>query len=268
MLRNVCNFIPYRNDYHSLHTIHFVFETKKQVLRAPGSIAMYRVHYVCSGEGILHLAGKTINLTEGDVFFIFPGMAYCLESVNNFTYMYISFLGSRTNMIMDNLKISTTNLHFSKCDDLFDIWKNGLHIKHEISDLMTESILLHTFYFLGDRFLLSGENEDVVDTFALKVKNFIDDNYSDSSLSLEMIGKNLSYSPKYISAAFKKYFKVGLSEYITTLRVQHACSLMQLGFTSISDIANQCGYAEPQYFSKIFKKVMHVLPSDYIKNLK
>ena len=267
MIDNICNFIPYHKDYHSIHTINFVLETKKQTGGSVTSQAMYKVYYVCNGKGVLHLTGKIINLSEGDIFFTFPGIPFCIESVEDFTYMYISFLGTRTNMIMEKLKISNTNFHFTDCQELFHIWENGLDIKAEISDLITESILLHTFYFLGSRFLLNDENCDNINNLALNIKRFIDDNYSDCSISLETISKNLSYSPKYISSSFKRHFKIGISDYISTLRVQHACTLMEQGFSSISDISKQCGYADPQYFSKIFKKTMGQLPSEYIRNM-
>ena len=268
MIDNICNFMPYRNDYYSIHIINFVFETKKQLFNGIISQAMFKAYYINSGKGILHITGKSIQVSEGDIFFTFPGVPFCIESIENFTYMYISFLGTRTNMIMEKLKISHTNFHFPNCKEIYPIWQNGLKINPEISDLIAESILLHTFYYLGDKFLLSNEMCNKINNFPINIKKFIDDNYSDCSLSLETISKQLSYSPKYISSSFKKYFKISLSDYITTLRMQHACTLIQQGFTSISDISNQCGYSDPQYFSKKFKNKMGQIPSEYIQTIK
>ena len=267
MVENICNFMPYRNDYHSLHTINFVFETKKQAFGKIISQAVYKVYYVCSGQGILHLTGKTVRVCEGDLFFTFPGTPFCIESVENFTYMYISFLGTRSNLLMEKLKISNKNFHFSGCGDIYSMWQKGLKTNSEISDLITESILLYTFYYLGDKVLLTYEQAGKVNNFAHTIKKFVDDNYSDCSLSLEMLSKQLSYSPKYISSSFKKHFKVGLSDYITTLRIQHACTLIQQGFTRISDISVQCGYSDAQYFSKVFKRRMGQIPSEYIVDM-
>ena len=262
---NICNFIPYRNDYHSIHTINLVFETKRQRFDGIISQAVYKVYYICSGKGILHLTGKTIKLSEGDIFFTFPGMPFCIESVENFTYMYISFLGTRTNMIMEQLKISHTNFHFPECKDVYTFWQNGLDSKTELSDLITESILLYTFYFIGDKFLNSDAEHKKGSNFAINIKKFIDDNYSDCSLSLRMISEKLCYSPKYISSLFKRSFKIGLSDYLNTLRIQHACTLIQYGFTSVSNISSKCGYSDPQYFSKVFKKKMGETPSEFIQ---
>ncbi len=267
MKKNVCNFIPYYNDYHSIHTINFVYETEKQVFSGIKYQGVFKVHLVRSGSGILHLQGKTVELSKGDVFFTFPGVPFCIESVDDFTYLYISFLGTRSNIIMEKLKISSSNFHFPNCDELFEHWKLGLDIKIDISDLITECILLYTFYYLGEKLLPAEKSKDASSSVAMKIKRYIDDNYSDNHLSLEHISKNLSYSPKYISSTFKKQFNIGISDYITTVRIQHACTLINQGFTSIQDISSQCGFSDAQYFSKVFKKKMDQLPREYIKSL-
>lgn len=268
MDNNICHFIPYRNDYHSIHTINLVFETKTQAFRGLRSQAVYKMHYVCTGSGRLHLTGKVIPLSAGDIFFTFPGEPFCLESVDEFTYMYASFLGSRTNQIMEQLSISPTHFHFPDCSDVYAFWQHGLTCKTELSDLLAESIVLYTFYYLGDKYLPSKGGNEKTGDFALRVKRFVDDNYSDPALSLEHIGEALFYSPKYVSSSFKKYFQISLSDYIATLRIQHACTLIQQGFTSVSDVSTQCGYSDPQYFSKIFKKKMKQIPRDYILDIK
>ena len=266
MSDNICNIIPYKNDYNSLHTINFVFETKEQVYNGLNSRALYVVYYVCSGTGILHLTGKTINLSSGDIFFTFPGLPFCLESKENFTYMYISFIGSRANLIMEKIGINHSAFHFSKCEEIYEFWKKGLSVKKEISDLIIESILLSTFYYIGEKILIYEEIDNKNNMLAYYIKKYIDDNYFDNNLSLELISKELLYTPKYISSIFKKTFNIKISQYITTLRLQHACTMMQQGFTSISDISNKCGYRDSQYFSKIFKKEFKKTPTEYIKN--
>ena len=152
MTQNICNFIPPRNDYHSIHTVNFVLETKKQEYSGLLSKSIYRVHLVCTGKGILHTIGKTIELNPGDLFFTFPGFSFAIESVEDFTYEYISFLGTRSNMIMEKLGISSSKFYFSGCTQLCKFWEKGLDTNQEISDLITESILLYTFHFLGKYF--------------------------------------------------------------------------------------------------------------------
>jgi len=265
---NICHFIPYHKDYHSIHTINFVYETKTQPYSSLKSQSTYKIYFVCSGKGNLHVPGKILTLSKGDVFFTFPGTPFCIESLENFTYMYISFLGSRASMIMDNLKISAQNFLFTGCDELYEFWTKGLDTNAEVADLIAESILLYSFYLLGNKTLhIDSSKTSLTGNAALIIKKYIDDNFSQPKLSLETISNELSYSPKYISSTFKKNFNVGIADYLNTIRIQNACTLMNQGFTSISDVSLKCGYTDPLYFSKVFKQKIGVPPKTYIKNI-
>lgn len=67
--------------------------------------------------------------------------------------MYISFLGTRANMIMEKLKISNSNCYFPDCGDICEFWENAFNINRDLTDLISESVLLFTFSFIGNRIL-------------------------------------------------------------------------------------------------------------------
>ena len=76
MIKNICCFIPYHKDYQSIHTINLVLETKPLIYNSFKAEAVYKVHYVCGGNGILHTLGTNHPLSAGDVFFTFPGTPF------------------------------------------------------------------------------------------------------------------------------------------------------------------------------------------------
>ena len=267
MDQNICKFIPQHKDDHSIHTVNLVLETKRQSFTSLQSSSVYKIHLVTNGTGRIHIAGNVLALNKGDVFFTFPGTPYCIESLESFHYMYISFLGTRANMILDKLQISPQNFLFPGCEEIRDFWENGLATIKETADLIAESILLYSFYYLGNKIIpLESEDTSNQNNAFLIIKKYIDDNFFQHKLSLETISAELSYSPKYISTVFKKWFKVGITEYLNTIRIQNACTLISQGYTNVSDIANRCGYVDAQYFSKVFKKRIGVSPKIYIKN--
>lgn len=265
MIDNICHFIPYHEDYHSIHTINFVFETKPQIFSSLKSESVYKMHYVVSGNGFVHTRGKTQSICAGDVFFTFPSEPFCIESCDDFSYMYISFIGSRANMIMEKLKISPSKFLFKECSRLCDFWKNGLDTNTELTDLISESILLYSFSFLGSRTISFDNKNKSNSNAAMLIKKYIDDNFRNMEISLDSISKELLYNKKYISTIFKKNFGIGVVEYLNTIRIQYSCSLFEQGFTSVSDISLCCGYADPQYFSKVFKRKMGMYPKAYIQ---
>lgn len=264
MEQNICHFIPFHKDHHSIHTTNFVLETKQQQYERLKSESIYKMYYVCSGQGKIHTTGKITPLTQGDLFFTFPSASFAIESIENFTYMYISFVGYRGNELMETLKIGPNNFIFHNTDEVYDFWERGLSANPKVIDLISESILLYTFAFLGNRLLPENNNTKQQHSVEL-IKKYIDDHFSEHDFSLENISHDLSYNKKYISYIFKKQIGTGIIEYLNTIRIQNACTMIEQGFTSITDIADRCGYSDAQYFSKIFKSKMGVAPTQHIK---
>ena len=266
MEQNICHFIPFHKDTHSIHTINFVLETKPQSYDRLKSESVYKMYYVCSGKGLIHTLGKTTPLSQGDLFFTFPADSFAIESVENFTYMYISFIGIRGNMIMESLNINSNNFIFHRADEVYDFWEKGLSMNSKVMELISESVLLYSFSFLGNRLLLNNDNLKQHRGVEL-IKKYIDDHFTEHNFSLNNMSRELSYNKKYVSYIFKKHIGTGIVEYLNTVRVQNACTMIEQGFTSISDIADRCGYSDAQYFSKIFKAKMGVAPTQYIKTI-
>lgn len=266
MEQNICHFIAFHNDAQSIHTINFVLETKPQIYDRLKSESVYKMYYVCSGHGCIHTPGRITPLTRGDVFFTFPAAPFAIESREDFTYMYISFVGLRGNRIMESLNIGSGNFLFPQASELQPFWEAGILTGSKMAELIAESVLLYTFWFLGNR-LLPDRDQRKPRHSVDAIKKYIDDHFTDHHFSLDAMSRELAYNRKYISHVFKKNFGIGIIEYLNTVRIQNACTMIQQGFTGINDIADRCGYSDAQYFSKIFKAKIGLTPSQYISQL-
>lgn len=264
MEQNICHFIPFHKDIHSIHTINFVLETKPQQYDHLKSESVYKMYYVCSGNGLIHTLGKITPVSQGDMFFTFPASSFAIESVENFTYMYISFVGIRGNMIMESLNINRNNFLFHQADEVQDFWEKGISTNQKVMELISESVLLYSFSFLGNRLLPDNDKPKQQRSVEL-IKKYIDDHFTEHNFSLNNMSQELSYNKKYVSYIFKKQIGIGIIEYLNTIRIQNSCTMMEQGFTSVSDIAGKCGYLDAQYFTKIFKAKMGVTPTQYMK---
>lgn len=148
--------------------------------------------------------------------------------------------------LADKLNITRKNFIFTDIGGLDTIWKASISDEKFVLSLRCQGLLFYTFSLIGERELKAESAQpDVI----MRIKKYVDDNFADEDLSIEKISRVFSYSPKCISSAFKK-MRVPFTNYITALRVQKACTLMEQGFTSIKDIAYQCGYSDPLYFFK------------------
>ena len=61
---------------------------------------------------------------------------------------------------------------------------------------------------------------------------------------------------------------MGISEYITFIRIINAEKLLLEGDDSITSVAQKCGFNDPNYFSTVFKKIKGITPLKFAKNAK
>lgn len=84
-------------------------------------------------------------------------------------------------------------------------------------------------------------------------------------LTIEDICKKVSFSPSHISHCFKAVTSQTLIGYINFVRCENAQHLLKTGDYSVQDCANMCGFSTLSYFSRIYKLLMGVPPSNDIK---
>ena len=87
------------------------------------------------------------------------------------------------------------------------------------------------------------------------------------SLTLEGLQRKFSYSNTFLCTKFKEQAGESIMQYYNRLKIEEACRLMQRTEASLSEISMQLGFNNPYYFSRVFKKVKGVAPSEYRKRL-
>ena len=91
--------------------------------------------------------------------------------------------------------------------------------------------------------------------------------HSHEDISLEAISRMAGLSPFYISKLFKEQFGVNYIDFLTECRIEKAKKLMADPELSMKVIALEVGYRDPNYFSKVFKKMCNISPTEYRKAL-
>lgn len=96
-------------------------------------------------------------------------------------------------------------------------------------------------------------------------KKFIDEHYSDHTLSMEKVADFVHVSPSYFSVLFKAEVNTSFSEYLISLRIEKAKELIRNTNLKAYEIAEKVGYDTAAYYSTAFKKVTGYSPSEYKK---
>lgn len=87
----------------------------------------------------------------------------------------------------------------------------------------------------------------------------------DSHLTLSKIAESIHVNPSHLSRQFKKEVKMTIINYINKKRIDMAKLYLEKNENSITDIAMMVGFNDPNYFSKVFKKLTSMSPSEYVK---
>lgn len=86
-------------------------------------------------------------------------------------------------------------------------------------------------------------------------------------ITVDDICHNLNYSKTYISKIFNKNCGYTIIEYYTRLKIKEAKKLMRENAYTIAEISNKLSFNNPHYFSRVFKKVANMTPSEYLNSV-
>lgn len=266
-MENICKFVSTRTVREEINIIHFVYEKNARFEQRFILPATYSVAFVTQGEGVLHTANGAYHIASGDFFVIFSAQAYYIENVQELRYIYITFVGSRAPALMERLQLSKRAPVYHEYGFLRELWESSFEkVTEENIDMLCEGLLLYTLSFIcrDKEENAAGETANGI----LLVKQYVDQYFTDQTLTLASVSKRFSYNSKYLSGAFKKLLRVSFTAYLTEKRLKYAVSLMEGGVSNVGDLAEMSGYGDAMYFSKVFKKKYGVSPKQYIQNCK
>lgn len=150
-----------------------------------------------------------------------------------------------------------------------DVDRQWSDLKNEIVHAMEKGEDTQCFAGQVEAFLdtmlarITEAQNDVQLQYFEKAKSFIQDHYSDSSLSLVSVSEYCGISGGYLSRIFLRFSDEGFSEYLNRYRVDQACVMLKNTSLMISDIGLKTGFNSPQSFIRVFKKYMNMTPGQY-----
>ena len=94
------------------------------------------------------------------------------------------------------------------------------------------------------------------------IKDYIDSNYK-KDISAKDVAGILGYSDVYFSKVFKQLFDDNFINYLTKIRIDRAKVLLKDISFNIKEVGKSVGYADSNYFTKVFKRSIGMSPSEY-----
>lgn len=235
-------------------------------LKRPHGVDFYLLMQCLSGEGHIIHHNKTINITPNDIFLWTPTVPqyYYNDGDQDWVVNWITFEAESIPLPIQEGFFVTHCFPTSLGLTHFHAMKQLLMDESISGQLRASSIL---YALLCEMNIHDYQLDDTHQGFELAdVTGYMKQNIN-KHITLQHLSQIFNVSQSYLCRLFKRQFRVTPIQYFIQYKMNTAKALLILNpDEKICRIAELCGYDDPVYFSKVFKKYVHKTPSDYRKN--
>lgn len=209
-----------------------------------------------SGKIYYYIEDQVEYLKSGDVIFLPEGTSYSVKGISAGTYIAVSFQ-------TDHMDAPPCKLWIPDAKERFEKLYTASQKQDSLTLLSLFFDLLHRLS-LADRYsYLSSKSE----SFVKDAVSIIEQEAFRSDFRLSSVPQALGISHVYFCKLFRQTKGITPSQYLATLRLEKAKSLLRSG-ARIAEAATQAGFSDPLYFSKFFRKQLGISPSQYVESTK
>ena len=192
---------------------------------------------------------------------VMDGVEFCKAVRNNLQIAYMSFI-----MLTAKSDVESQIEGFEAGADYY----LAKPFSMKILDLNVKRLLAYKERMMRDQDVPSRKIreeilEDKDNAFFEKLKSFLEDNISDSDMSVDMICMEMGIGRTRLYAFVKKITGMSLGDYIRELRLLRAADLLKHSDMNITEVLYDTGFSSNSYFSKVFKIRFGMSPSEYIR---
>ena len=230
----------------------------------------YQLLYIVSGKGHFYFHGEDRVVYAGRMVLIQPRQEQRYEyfGEDKPEVYWVHFTGSDVKNILRSYNIPMDDpIFYSGASSTYSyLFKEMIHelqtCKTGYEDLLT--MYLRQIFLLVQR--TRQEERPTVSTYIQEemefARRYFNEHYNEP-ISIQEYAESRNMSVCYFQRNFKQIVKHTPMQYLLTIRVNNAASLLETTDYSMAEIAAIVGYEDPLYFSRLFRKIMGVSPRDY-----
>ena len=218
-----------------------------------------RVYYILSGDITYYDESKTLKLKIGNLYVFPEGKPYRIvhnpDKPIECLWFHIDFFPSSVPDILEfeiESKPDTTIYHIIKAlknEGKFFFENDNLYLS--LTEALSEEIIKHP-------------KIAKTDTTIAEVLDFIRNNLFDSKMNVISLSQRFGYSTAHFIRMFKSKMNTTPHQYITILRMSSAAKSLIDG-VSVLETAAANGFSDVKTYSRAFKKIYGIAPSNYVK---
>ena len=269
-------------------TIHY-YEFDKNFIFQGESHDFWEIVYVDSGTVEIVRDGEAILLRQGEIVFHKPNEFHSIKSYHSSPNFFVITFVSKSSMMRYFEKFKgVLNIHLKplissiirEAESTYIIPQNDTRLRKMERKSMAQiggeqliKIYLEQFLIILIRDLTQKKDisffpskESMETHLVSQIKAYIKSK-SRERLRVEEICSSFGYSKSYISQLFKEQTALSLARYHNQCQIEEAKRLIREGQNNFSQISDLLSFDNPQYFSRVFKRLTGLTPSEFQQSL-
>lgn len=258
----------------SCGTYHLLTRPKLPTHRPRGRLD-FQILYIASGKAHFYFNGREEIVTAGNMVIYRPKeeQRYYYYGTDHTEVYWVHFTGNNVKNILrkyeipDDVHVIHTGTSLEYKNLFLQMIQEMKLCKEDYEELLVH--LLHHLLISIHRCITSkphGKNPALMKEIDTAVR-FFHENYQ-KPISIEDYADDHNMSVSWFIRNFKEYTTVTPAQYILSLRISNAQTLLETTDYNVSEISSIVGYDNPFYFSRLFKKQNGMSPSEFRKQLK
>jgi AraC-like DNA-binding protein len=217
--------------------------------------AFTQIFWGVEGEGEIVLDRESYTLGPGQIAVYLPGMRHTLRANHgNWRYCWWTLDGPHAVDIVKGFGLNASVVNAGPPPlDLFEELRNCIRTPSIAAEMEASSLAFRLITEAATRIALPNDPQGKSPMITKSVK-LIQQYWSKSYCTIEFLSSRLDVHRSTLSKKFHAEVGCSISDYLARTRLQNAMSLLKETPMTVNEVATQCGYDDPNYFSRVFRK--------------
>ena len=226
------------------------------------------IHFVVKGEGTLDIRGQVHPVRKDQLFIVPAGevSTYRANEADPWKYCWLGFLGIQSFQFLNTLMRCGPKRFVQDC-------QNAAYYERQIAsilDISGKRVSTHLrsngvmYTLIGTRLDELGEDDPAgLDcSVPCQARQYMDLHYHDN-LQIADVAAAVGVHANYLANVFQAQYHVTPKQYLAKLKLDKAKELLLFTDHPVYIVANSVGFSDPLAFSKFFRRMTGISPTEY-----
>lgn len=268
--------VKINNPFFHIHYCNYrqFIESSKYSRKITKTLQHHELVFIKGGKGYITIENKKYQVKESMLFYICPDVLHSIEidieepryflSVH-FSYAHVSFNDGKWDIKNEFEILPLHSVQALKdyyyIEDIFKKLVNSWNEKLPGYEFITRTLLQELLIAIYQNLKKQNQNYST----SLKVEKIIQYMHQNinNRVTLAELSEVVQLAPTYLSRAFKEITGYSVIEFFNKIKIDKAKELIIEGNKRVKEVARTLGFTDEFYFSRIFKKIEGISPSEY-----